>query len=593
MNQMEFIHHYNDKYRPKFNKDLFTRSDDELINAIRNVIYSCERESTFIIKVLNFEVIDSYDTINHILWEYFESIKRKNKKGDTKKVKDNLYDFINLKDSDIKIIKVTYFIQINEKKDGLVNDTISVYIAIPRIVDDFYFRINGNMYSAMYQIVDASTYNNSAAKNPKKQSITFKTTFSPIRVYRYNIFIKDITGMQIPCTYFIVNMFKKSVLLIKYIIAKMGLLEAMEFLHIVDVKIVESISTINRRDNYIIPVREFYIVVPKILYTRVQVVQSFIYTLYSVINYMKDASYSDIFDRDMWLKALGAEFISKDLDTIIDKGKSVIDSVEFIYDISTMEDLKLPMEDKSDIYRVLRWMMYEFNSLRQKDNLDISTKKVRWAEYIAALYAEKLFYGICHISDMADRADLLTIKKALQIQPTYLIKAITNSKKCQLVNYVDNINDIELIKLKFTYKGISGIGEKSSAISSSYRSVHPSHLGRVDVDSSSNSDPGVSGTICPLAVLHDGHFDEYEEPDTWESDLNKVIDAYRAIDSRVEMVRLLSDHEISTSIDTNIVSECASVARDLLKTPLYVNSTSQYIPGIDIFGDGYFYYLEE
>ena len=593
MNQMEFIHHYDDKYRPKFNKDLFMRSDDELINAIRNVIYSCERESTFIIKVLNFEVIDSYDTINHILWEYFESIKRKNKKGDTKKVKDNLYDFINLKDSDIKIIKVTYFIQINEKKDGLVNDTISVYIAIPRIVDDFYFRINGNMYSAMYQIVDASTYNNSAAKNPKKQSITFKTTFSPIRVYRYNIFIKDITGMQIPCTYFIVNMFKKSVLLIKYIIAKMGLLEAMEFLHIVDVKIVESVSTINRRDNYIIPVREFYIVAPKILYTRVQVVQSFIYTLYSVINYMKDASYSDVFDRDMWLKALGAEFISKDLDTIIDKGKSVIDSVEFIYDISTMEDLKLPMEDKSDIYRVLRWMMYEFNSLRQKDNLDISTKKVRWAEYIAALYAEKLFYGICHISDMADRADLLTIKKALQIQPTYLIKAVTNSKKCQLVNYVDNINDIELIKLKFTYKGISGIGEKSSAISSSYRSVHPSHLGRVDVDSSSNSDPGVSGTICPLAVLHDGHFDEYEEPDTWESDLNKVIDAYRAIDSRVEMVRLLSDHEISTSVDTNIVSECASVARDLLKTPLYVNSTSQYIPGIDIFGDGYFYYLEE
>ena len=30
--------------------------------------------------------------------------------------------------------------------------------------------------------------------------------------------------------------------------------------------------------------------------------------------------------------------------------------------------------------------MYEFNALRQKDNLDISTKKVRWAEYIASLY---------------------------------------------------------------------------------------------------------------------------------------------------------------------------------------------------------------
>ena len=98
----------------------------------------------------------------------------------------------------------------------------------------------------------------------------------------------------------------------------------MEFLHIVDVKIVESVSTINRRDNYIIPVREFYIVAPKILYTRVQVVQSFIYTLYSVINYMKDASYSDIFDR--------AEINQIDINSIhrnCGKGKILMDYLSY------------------------------------------------------------------------------------------------------------------------------------------------------------------------------------------------------------------------------------------------------------------------
>ena len=40
MKQREFIHAYNDKYRPKFNQELFKRSDDDLVEAIKAVIYS-------------------------------------------------------------------------------------------------------------------------------------------------------------------------------------------------------------------------------------------------------------------------------------------------------------------------------------------------------------------------------------------------------------------------------------------------------------------------------------------------------------------------------------------------------------------------
>ena len=190
MKQREFIHSYNDKFRPKFNQELFVRSDDEIVQAMKNVVYSCERESTFTIKVLDFEVIDDYDDVNHILWEYEDSIINKTsktkkddestaqKKSSGGKKKDNQFAYINLKDSALKLIKVTYFIRITEKKNGDVSDVVTVYIAIPRIVDKFYFRLNGNTYSAMYQIVDASTYNNSASRNARKQSITFKTIFA-------------------------------------------------------------------------------------------------------------------------------------------------------------------------------------------------------------------------------------------------------------------------------------------------------------------------------------------------------------------------------------------------------------------------------
>lgn len=547
MNQSEFIAKYNQKYRPNFNPALFTRSDDDLVNAMRDIIYSCERDSTFTIKVVGFEVIDNYDDINHILWEYEDSIINKGKKASenpatvTKKAtsnakKDNPFAFINLKDSDLKLLKVTYFIKITEKKSGEVSDYITVYIAIPRIVDGFYFKINGNIYSAMYQIVDASTYNNSAAKSAKKQSITFKTTFMPIRVYRYTGYLKDVNNDAIPCTYFLANMFKKSLLIMKYFLAKMGFEGTMEFLKIPGIQFVNDASQVNTLEYYIFPVKNMYLTVAKIMYDSVQIVQSFVYTVIFSMNYAKDGK-DDPFDQNFWLRSLGSEFTAKDLDTIYEKGRSILSSLEFIYDRITMNDLKLPMEDKSDVYRVLRWMIYEFNSLRQKDNLDISTKKVRWAEYIASLYAAKLAFGIYRVSDKGANADLSTVRKALQIPPMYLINAIA---KCQLVNYKNSVNDLDAITaLKYTYKGVSGIGEKTNAISSAYRSVHPSHLGRVDIDSSSNSDPGISGTICPLVTLHDGHFDAYEEPNSWESELSKVISAYRAIESRVEMCRIV------------------------------------------------------
>ena len=157
MKQGKLIHDYNDKFRPKFNQELFVRHDEDIINAIRDVVMSIQRDSVFTIKVLNFEVIDDYDEIVHILWEYEESAlnKKSSSKESSKstnkkqKRKDNQWEYINLKDSDIKLIRVTYFIQICEKKDGLVNDTIQVYIAIPRVIDKFYYRINGNIFSAI------------------------------------------------------------------------------------------------------------------------------------------------------------------------------------------------------------------------------------------------------------------------------------------------------------------------------------------------------------------------------------------------------------------------------------------------------------
>lgn len=600
MNQREFIYAYNDQNRPKFNPAFFYRSDEDIIQALIKVIYSCERSGNFVIKVIGFEIIDNYDDINHVLWEYEERIINKGKlpkEGEptkkNQKKQINQFAYINLNDSDLKLIKVTYYIQITEKKNGLVSDTVTSYIAIPRIVDGFYFRLNGNMYSAMYQIVDASTYNNSASRNAKKQSITFKTIFTPIRVYRYTNNLVDIEGKAVTCSYFVVNMFKKSVLLIKYLLAHFGMYTTQQFLCIEDIFVFQDISSVDRDKNYIFPVRDMYIVVPKIEFDSIQICQSYVYTLHSVINYMADQSYADVFDRAMYIKALGAEFTMKDISTIYDKGLNILGSLDFIYDQLTKEDLKLPDVDKADAYAVLRWMMYEFNSLRQKDNLDISTKKIRYAEYIASYYATKMFLGICRVSDKGERADLNTIRKAIQIPPMYLINAII---KCELVNYRDSVNDLDaLIALKYTYKGVSGIGEKRNAISGAYRSVHPSHLGRVDIDSSSNTDPGVSGTICPLVQLYDGHFTEYEEPHSWHEQVASVLDTYRNMKSKKTICRLIDSvtGKNNNQAQEQRLHEDIVAASKIMALPNEVMKSEEYINGYDIFGDGYFFWIRE
>ena len=623
MNQSEYIYKYNDKYRPKFNHKLFDRSDNDLIEAIKSIVYSCERDKTFKIKVIGFEVIDGYDDVNHMLWEYHEYVINKSKakaaedKKKTKvinvassksskpkrvatKKKDNPFAYINLKDSNLLLIKITYYIEINEKKNGLVNDTVVAYLAIPKIVDGFYYRLNGNIYSAIYQIVDASTYNNSAAKNAKKQSVTFKSYFSAIRIYRYNTDLIDINGNTIPTTYFVINIFTKSILVMVYLLAKFGFYKCMSFLYLEDIFVVNDISGIDQDIFYIFPVKNCYIACPKMEFDNIQICQSFVYTLYSVINNTYGFKYTDIFTNDIYLNTIGANFTTKDINIIHDKGIAILDSLDCVYDNITRDDLKLPDEDKADIYRVLRWMIYMFNALRQKDNLDITTKKVRYAEHIASYYATKLFLGICRVSDNADRADLDTIRKALQISPMYLVKVMVNAR-CQLVNYKNCVNDLDsLIALKYTYKGVSGIGEKSNAISMAYRSDHPSHLGRVDIDSSSNSDPGVSGTLCPLSQLYDNHFSEYTEPTGWMEKVNIVLNHYRALKSKRALHQLIENVKNEPETDSdNIRQECIEIGYDLLHNnilPLLKQDNNIHEENssyIDIFNDGHFIYEEK
>ena len=143
-NIRKFMYEFNDKYRQKFNNFWFDRDDDAIINGIMKVILSCQRDKYFTLKVEKFEVIKNYEAIRNKLRERFAGRTKNGKK------QDNLYDYINLRDSDIMLLVVTYYIKINRPEDQIRNDPKTkqpeklegheeVLIALPRYVNKYYF----------------------------------------------------------------------------------------------------------------------------------------------------------------------------------------------------------------------------------------------------------------------------------------------------------------------------------------------------------------------------------------------------------------------------------------------------------------------
>lgn len=534
MNQSQMIFNYNRDNKIPFNADLFNRTDDDIIVELKKIIISCQRENQyFTIKVDNFRVVDDYAEINQILYDYYEETT-KNKNSNRKK--DNMYGYINLNESDIKLLLVRYYIKVKDQSTYL-----NVIIMVPRLVDKYYFKIGGITYSALYQIVDGSTYNNSTSNNAKNPSITMKIVFMATRVYRQSLNIGLTNGETIKCSLYMSRIFNKSVSACKYILAKYGYYGALNFLGLYGINVTTydpSVNNSDYNDHYVFQKSEdVFISVPKVIYDNDYVTQSFIMTLCKSI--IPTMPYEMIFSQDFWIRSLGADFNNynqeKFLDLItgadptisdtIDKGNSILDSFESIYDISTRDSIRLPMEDKYDMYCIVRWIMREFNYLKQKDNLDISIKKIRYAHYIASLYAMKIVRGIYRIADLNKKVTIEDIVRAINTAPNYLLRTIV---KCKLVNYKNMVNDMDsLVALKYTYKGISGLGESNSnSIPDIFRSVNVSHLGRVDLDASSNTDPGISGTICPFVPIDGGYFTDYQEPNFWETEFTNSVSMY-------------------------------------------------------------------
>lgn len=523
LTQEEFMYNFNNKYREKFNPKLFERNNEDAIEGIYDVVKSCERDKYFTLKLLSFDVIYDYEEIFNVLRQHEENRKRKNSKV------ENLYDYINIRDTDMILIRMKILLRHNgverQEIDGktveVVNpeEVMEQLVALPRFVRKYYYRLSGCYYTSTFQIVDGSTYNNATASQSRVDTNTMKTNFQPIRLFRTVKELVDVrTNEIVKVIDYNANVFSYSTNALYYLFANLGYYGVCDFLDIHHVSV--SLEPCLFEDHVCFNKHNIYISCPKILFQD-HMVQAFISCLYNAIS--KDTMPNTLFDIRFWLKLLGFSFKNAS----IDKGLFVLDSVDGIYDNITKKKLHLSEEDKNNIYSIFRWMLREFSQIRMKENTDVRTKRVRISEYISQLYATKLNRGMYSVTDMGRRVTLAKLIQRLYIQPMYIINNLTSAAMNNLIEYREMVNDLDsTIALKFTYKGISGLGEDGSSIQPIYRYIDPSYIGILDLDSSPTSDPGMSGMICPMTKLYDYSFSKYEEPNTWRQNWEKTKEKY-------------------------------------------------------------------
>lgn len=567
LTQRQFIKEFNDKTRPKFNKQLFERSDEDSVRELEKVIRSCERHNRFYtIEVYDFYVITDYVEIYKRLREHeLSRIKPNNVKA--RMAIEEKYDSIQLNDSEIFLVVVIYHTKVNtidEKTGKYPEEYFEVLIEVPKIVDKYYIKLYGNYYLSIYQIVDGSTYNNSGSAS-KHPNVTLKTMFLATRIYRYQDTMKctkEFGPDSLNVTYYETRIFGKPVPIMKYLLAKYGFIDTLDRLKIKG--IVVSDKDIKDENYYTIKKHGVYVSAIRYLYDNDVPTQSMVYTITHSIE--KTTTADDVYNQNFWLASLGGHFGAP----TPEKGFEILESLYCIYDLSTKDSMHLPLEDRQDVFHVIIWIIREFPNLRGKDNLDLSTKRIRMAEYQAALYAMKISNSIHRASTYGKNISLVDIKKFIYTQPEFLIKRIL---KDTIKNYRNSVNDLDSFDaLKFTFKGLSGLGDGSS-IPSNYRKVDMSYIGRLDMDSSSHTDPGMSGTICPLADIKDHSFSDYMEPNTWRQDTDEMIREYMATYGLKQMMTLQKELGVPDAQEKEeLLTENLDMMKEMFK-PMYIVET--------------------
>ena len=436
----------------------------------------------------------------------------------------------------------------DQRVEKILPYTVKLLVPLPD--EDGYLLIKGKKYLFQYQLTESTTYTTSSALVLK--------SLMPIQVRKKKLFMKDIYGAEYELHAIEVLVFKKYENPMYFYFATMGWSNALEYLSVGQyISVVEDYD--DQDDKYI------YFKVSTTVTLKVKrkaiasdYVRSILGTIGAVLN--NRMTNENIHDKDMWISRIGAFKTNTAKSSHHEMGKRHIMLFNRMLDESNKEELKLVIYNKRDVYAIIRWLMQNFKECWAKDNLDILTKRLRCNECINSLLNTI-------ISDKIKRFVNTTANTAEKLEQKYDTlfsfrgnEIITKAHSSGLMRFDEMVNDMDFFqKFKFTQKGANSAGNRSSkTISSRQRALHPSHLGRIDLNVCSASDPGLTNYIVPTCETDGLYFkDAPPEPESFYYNMKKELGE---IDEEDCMVVIVDPVKYNLILDT--ISQCEFRAKE-------------------------------
>lgn len=506
---LNYISLYPNPYSDQFNENILLGIQDDSI-ADYVIMEMMELEAIENIKILDIKVITDQDEIdinNHM-------ININYKKKDMNSIEIPKYKYI----SDGRYGEVQFTIKVST---NLHEKIIMKRILIPLEYDGHMYA-NGKRLKLIWQIVDESTYSQ-RGKNTLKSRM-------PVIIYQSKKrFITDVTGEDHITTSYSYALNRKqrkgATALAKKIkpkfinplmiySAKMGFHNTLEFFGMKDIVYIEpTYSEDDLEDFYIFPLDKVFIRVYKKSFEKYDLVKSFVCMAYNLKS-PKDfpVSMENLDDCKYWICRIGTVGAArnKNLSSFMEKGTTNMFMIERLLNAVTQKSLRLPNYYKQNIYYLLYWLITNFDELRKYSNTDMRSKRIRKNEVIVnSSLGRKISENINKLIERKGRSKMNNMDTLLELfnfGSDIIIAAMRNLN--DLVKSDDIVNDMDFIQdLSFSNKGPNSIGEgNNKSIAVKYRYLDPSMVGVLDLNVSSNSDIGMSGSFVPFVKLYDGFF---------------------------------------------------------------------------------------
>lgn len=500
---LNYIGLYPNEYESMMNPDIILGTKDTPIEDFI-IMAMQEFEAIENIKIEDIQVVRDQDEVD--INRHMININYKKKNVDEIEVPK--YKYI----ADSRYGEIVFTIRITT---NLHEKVIVKRILYPLEYRGFFYN-NGKRMKAIWQLVDGSTYAQ-RGKNTLKSRM-------PIIIYQNRKrIISDIDGMKFVVTSYSYALNSKSKkpgakAKVKFInplmifSAKMGFTHTIDFFGMNDIVSLTHKVKKDHDEYYYFPLNDIFIKVRKHHFEKYDLVRSFVCMTYNLSSADFPVTIKNMDDTDYWACRIGTVGAAKNknLGTFREKGITTIYMIERLLDATTIKNLRLPMYYKHNIYYLIYWMMISFDELRTKSNIDMANKRIRKNEYIVnSSLGKKINENINRLIEKRGKSRLNSMDTLLELfnfGSDIIISGMRNLN--DLIKTDDIVNDNDFIlDIAFSSKGPNSLGDgNNKKIAAKYRYLHPSMAGIIDLNTSSNSDIGLSGSFTPFAPLYDGYY---------------------------------------------------------------------------------------